>query len=59
MAAPWTPKASLVDQCGRIGLDVIWAALDYPGAIAIMGKQPKSIALGAYDGPNRCVRFCR
>lgn len=46
VAAPWIPEASLADQCGQVRPEFIWAALDCPGAFAIMGQKPKSMVLG-------------
>jgi hypothetical protein len=35
-AAPWTPDPSVADQDGLVAPEVVWAALDCPGGIAIM-----------------------
>ena len=40
VAAPWVPDTSLADTNGRIKEPFIWAALDCPGAYAILGKPP-------------------
>ena len=36
VAAPWTPHGSLLDTHGNVRNEFIWAALDCPGAFAIM-----------------------
>jgi hypothetical protein len=36
-AAPWTPDASVADRDGLVAPAVVWAALDCPGGIAVMG----------------------
>lgn len=45
-AAPWTPDASLAGEDGLIKREFLWAALDCPGAFAIMGDQAQKIVLG-------------
>lgn len=35
VAAPWTPDDTLVDETGTVRPEIIWAALDCPGAFAI------------------------
>jgi len=35
VAAPWTPDASLGDAGGRVPEELVWAALDCPGAFAV------------------------
>ena len=46
VVAPWTPDGSLADMDGRIQPEFIWAALDCPGAFAVMDKRPRSMLLG-------------
>ena len=36
VAAPWIPNASLADTAGRVAPEFLWAALDCPGAFAVM-----------------------
>lgn len=36
VAAPWTPDRSLADESGAISAEFLWAALDCPGAFAVM-----------------------
>jgi hypothetical protein len=36
-AAPWTPDPSVADRDGLVAPEVVWAALDCPGGLAIMG----------------------
>ncbi|GJM34339.1 MAG: hypothetical protein DHS20C18_33400 [Saprospiraceae bacterium] len=45
-AAPWIPDSSLADETGHIGEEFLWAALDCPGAFAVMGDAMKKIVLG-------------
>ena len=40
LAAPWVPDASLADEDGRIRLEFLWAALDCPGAFAVLPLPP-------------------
>jgi hypothetical protein len=36
-AAPWTPDPSVADRDGLVTPEVVWAALDCPGGLAVMG----------------------
>lgn len=36
VASPWIPDATLVNDAGSIGTEFLWAALDCPGAFAVM-----------------------
>lgn len=45
-AAPWRPAAELAGTDGYVASEFIWAALDCPGAFAIMGDQVKTVVLG-------------
>jgi hypothetical protein len=36
-AAPWTPDPSVADRDGLVAPAVVWAALDCPGGLAVMG----------------------
>jgi hypothetical protein len=36
-AAPWTPEPSVADRDGLVAPEVVWAALDCPGGLAVMG----------------------
>jgi hypothetical protein len=36
-AAPWTPDPSVADLDGLVAPEVVWAALDCPGGLAVMG----------------------
>ena len=45
-AAPWTPDTSLADEGGWVRPEFVWAALDCPGAFAIMGDRQRKIVLG-------------
>jgi len=36
-AAPWTPDPSVADQDGLVVPEVVWAALDCPGGLAVTG----------------------
>lgn len=46
VVAPWQPDASLADDAGFIKDEFIWAALDCPGAFAILGDENRPIVLG-------------
>lgn len=46
VAAPWQPDDSLADDTGSIKNEFIWAALDCPGAFAILGDENRPIVLG-------------
>ncbi len=54
VAAPWIPDASLADDSGQVGAAFLWAALDCPGAFAVMPRpEPgKAVVLGEL-----CVRI--
>lgn len=45
-ASPWIPDKSLSNDEGTVKNEFLWAAMDCPGAFAIMGKQPKTLVLG-------------
>jgi hypothetical protein len=36
-AAPWTPDPSVADRDGLVAPEVVWAALDCPGGLAVSG----------------------
>jgi hypothetical protein len=36
LAAPWTPDTSLANAAGRVRPEFLWAALDCPGAFAVL-----------------------
>lgn len=46
VASPWEPDASLADAQGRIGLPVMWAALDCPGYWAFASQRFVPALLG-------------
>lgn len=46
VAAPWQPDVSLADEAGYVKEEFIWAALDCPGAFAILGDENRPIVLG-------------
>lgn len=46
VVAPWRPDTSLADDTGLIKEEFIWAALDCPGAFAILGEENRPIVLG-------------
>ncbi len=46
VAAPWVPGAALVDQTGNVRSEIIWAALDCPGAFAAMDPERPAVVLG-------------
>ncbi|MFN8038981.1 MAG: hypothetical protein U0Q07_07190 [Acidimicrobiales bacterium] len=47
-AAPWTPDPSVAGPDGRVGPEVIWAALDCPGgqAVSVFGGEEQAVVLG-------------
>lgn len=45
-ASPWIPEAELADEKGHVRNEFLWAALDCPGAFAIMGGSPRKVVLG-------------
>lgn len=49
VAAPWIPHESLGDEDGLVKSEFIWAALDCPGAYAIIDKPP-TVVLGRITG---------
>ncbi len=46
VASPWTPADDLSDENGRVRPQFIWAALDCPGAFAVMATLDMPIVLG-------------
>lgn len=47
LAAPWVPDASLAGDDGRIRPEFLWAALDCPGAFAVLPLPPgMTVVLG-------------
>jgi len=46
LAAPWIPDSNLCDETGKVKNEVIWAALDCPGAWAIIHEQMRVMVLG-------------
>lgn len=46
VAAPWTPNASLAGAHGIARSEFMWAALDCPGAFALMGDRSRPMLLG-------------
>lgn len=40
VATGWTPAASLADSDGRIGIEIVWAALDCPAGFAWSNRLP-------------------
>lgn len=45
-AAPWIPDATLADSEGTVAPEFVWAALDCPGAFALMGDASLTLLLG-------------
>ncbi|MEM9918974.1 MAG: hypothetical protein AAF990_12810 [Bacteroidota bacterium] len=45
-AAPWVPDASLEAADGWVGIEFLWAALDCPGAYAVMKEELMTVVLG-------------
>lgn len=50
VAAIWQPYAGLADASGVVQEKYLWAALDCPGGIAAIVKQPRPIVLGQISG---------
>lgn len=48
VAAPWVPAACFADPNGQVKDEIIWAALDCPGAWAATINQPRAIVLGRF-----------
>lgn len=47
LAAPWIPDPTLADEKGAVKPEFLWAALDCPGAFAVMPSRPDvAIVLG-------------
>lgn len=46
VAAPWIPAASLGDTGGRVSEELVWAALDCPGAFAVGFSERGETVLG-------------
>lgn len=47
IAAPWTPDASLANDAGVVNNEFLWAALDCPGAFAVMAATKEvAVVLG-------------
>lgn len=46
VAAPWLPYASLADKNGLVKPEFVWAALDCPGAFAVLTAGLRLIVLG-------------
>jgi len=46
VAAPWVPAADLADHGGRVRREIVWAALDCPGAFAVGFSGRGEIVLG-------------
>ena len=46
VAAPWIPDASLGDPGGRVSEELVWAALDCPGAFAVGFSERGETVLG-------------
>ncbi len=46
VAAPWIPEQCFADDSGVIRDEIVWSALDCPGAWAILAKKLKTILLG-------------
>jgi len=46
VAAPWIPAADVADDDGRVRHEVVWAALDCPGAFAVGFSGRGEIVLG-------------
>ena len=40
-ASPWVPTADLADDLGMVQTQIVWAALDCPGAYAALGNTPR------------------
>jgi len=46
VAAPWIPEQCFADESGVIRDEIVWAALDCPGAWAILARKLRPILLG-------------
>lgn len=46
VASPWRPAPDLSDGNGRVQPQFVWAALDCPGAFAIMSSTTRPVVLG-------------
>lgn len=46
LAAAWVPDPSLDDGAGRVATEFLWAALDCPGAFAVMRDPEQPLLLG-------------
>ena len=46
VAAPWIPEKCFADESGVIRDEIVWAALDCPGAWAILARKLRPILLG-------------
>ena len=49
VASPWIPNTSLGNESGIVKTEFLWAALDCPGAYAIIDKPP-TVVLGRITG---------
>lgn len=45
LACPWLPDAGLADETGHVRPEMMWAALDCPGAFAVQWANPGSLCL--------------
>ncbi len=46
VAAPWIPEECFADESGVMRDEIVWAALDCPGAWAILDKKLRMVLLG-------------
>ncbi|MEZ5570444.1 MAG: hypothetical protein R3E64_00355 [Halioglobus sp.] len=49
-ACLWQPAADLLDECGLIRAEIVWAALDCPGYFAALGDRLRPALLGELLG---------
>jgi hypothetical protein len=49
LACVWRPSENLLDDDGNVPANILWAALDCPGAFAAMGGKELSAVLGQLD----------
>jgi hypothetical protein len=49
LACVWNPSEDLLDEAGNIPENILWAALDCPGAFATMGGKEIASVLGQLD----------
>jgi hypothetical protein len=49
LACVWAPSEDLLDEAGNVPSHILWAALDCPGAFAIMGGKEIPAVLGQLD----------